>query len=80
MAWEACEDPLRTCRECGEIYSEMEPDYQPDRDGCPSCYPDECERWGRVASGGCEDFHRCPDRSDEREEWCDYCKHAEATP
>jgi protein-arginine kinase activator protein McsA len=44
MAWEACEDPLLTCRRCGEIYSQMEPDYQPDRDGCPSCYePEEDE-------------------------------------
>ena len=73
-AFEACEDPVRTCRECGEIYSEFAADYEPDRPGCPNCYPDECENAGRVVSGGCEDFHRCPDRSDEPDEWCAWCQ------
>jgi len=74
-AWEACEDPVRPCRRCGEIYSEFALDYRPDVDvGCPNCYEDECENAGRVVSGGCEDFHRCPDRSDEPEEWCAFCQ------
>jgi len=73
-AWDACVDPLLECRRCGEVYSEWEPDYEPERDGCPNCYPDECENAGRVVSGGCEDFHRCPDRSDEPDEWCAFCQ------
>jgi len=42
-AWEACEDPVRTCRECGEIYSEFALDYRPDVDGCPNCYEPDPE-------------------------------------
>ena len=43
-AWEACVDAIRTCRECGEIYSEYALDYRPEREtGCPNCYEDEPE-------------------------------------
>jgi len=42
-AWEAGEDPVRTCRECGEIYSEFALDYRPDVDGCPNCYEPDPE-------------------------------------
>ena len=41
-AFEACEDPVRTCRDCGEIYSEFALDYRPDVEvGCPNCYEDK---------------------------------------
>ena len=43
MAFEACEDPILTCRRCGEIYSEFALDYRPDVDGCPNCYEPDPE-------------------------------------
>jgi len=42
-AFEACEDPILTCRDCGEIYSEFALDYRPDVDGCPNCYEPDPE-------------------------------------
>jgi len=58
-----CADPMRECRECGELYSEYDPEFRPDaKTGCPYCHAptieerlkeleDTIERWKRV---GCD--------------------------